>query len=102
MNPLPLALALLMVTALGVATNGKYYVIRANALEKNFRLYSYDRGRRQLASASVQPPPLGQWHEFHGDCHSRLPEPFPLFVAPHSPWTAFSEQVGSVRQHDSR
>ncbi len=43
-------------------TDGKYYVVRANALEKNFRLYSYDRGRRQLASASVQAPPLGQWH----------------------------------------
>src|SRR6267142_4888932 len=43
-------------------TDGKYYVVRANALEGNFRLYSYDRGRRQLASASVKPPPLGQWH----------------------------------------
>ena len=43
-------------------TDGKYYVIRANALEGNFRLYYYDRGRRQLASASVKPPPLGQWH----------------------------------------
>ena len=43
-------------------TDGKYYVVRANALEGNFRLYYYDRGRRQLASASVKPPPLGQWH----------------------------------------
>jgi hypothetical protein len=43
-------------------TDGKYYVVRANALEGNFRLYSYDRGRRQLASTSVKPPPLGQWH----------------------------------------
>ena len=43
-------------------TNGKYYVVRANALEGNFRLYAYDRGRRQLASASVKPPVLGQWH----------------------------------------
>lgn len=41
---------------------GKYYVVRANALEDNFRLYSYDRGRRQLASAKVKPPVLGQWH----------------------------------------
>ena len=40
----------------------KYYVVRANALEGNFRLYAYDRGRRQLASASVKPPALGQWH----------------------------------------
>ena len=41
---------------------GRYYVIRANALENNFRLYYYDRGRYQLATASVQPPALGQWH----------------------------------------
>ncbi|HXU89133.1 MAG TPA: family 16 glycoside hydrolase [Methylomirabilota bacterium] len=43
-------------------TDGKYYVVRANALESNFRLYYYDRGRRQLASASVKPPALGEWH----------------------------------------
>ena len=43
-------------------TDGKYYVIRANALENNFGLYYYDRGRRQLASASVKAPALGQWH----------------------------------------
>ena len=42
--------------------DGKYYVVRANALEDNFRLYAYDRGRRQLASASVKAPALGQWH----------------------------------------
>jgi len=42
--------------------DGKYYVVRANALEGNFRLYSYDRGRRQLATASVKAPALGQWH----------------------------------------
>jgi hypothetical protein len=42
--------------------DGKYYVVRANALEDNFRLYSYDRGRRQIASASVKVPSLGQWH----------------------------------------
>ena len=41
---------------------GHYYVVRANALENNFRLYYYDRGRYQLATASVQPPALGQWH----------------------------------------
>ena len=41
---------------------GKYYVVRANALEDNFRLYYYDRGRRQMASAKVKPPALGQWH----------------------------------------
>jgi hypothetical protein len=42
--------------------DGRYYVVRANALENNFRLYYYDRGRHQLASAKVQPPALGQWH----------------------------------------
>ena len=41
---------------------GRYYVVRANALEDNFRLYAYDRGRRQLASARVAPPALGRWH----------------------------------------
>ena len=43
-------------------TEGRYYVVRANALEDNFRLYSYDRGRHQLATARVEPPALGQWH----------------------------------------
>ena len=43
-------------------TDGTYYVVRANALESNFRLYSYDRGRRQIAGASVKAPALGQWH----------------------------------------
>jgi len=43
-------------------TDGKYYVVRANALEGNFRLYYYDRGRRELASTRVTAPALGQWH----------------------------------------
>src|SRR6266446_1853155 len=30
--------------------DGRYYVVRANALEDNFRLYHYDRGRRQIAT----------------------------------------------------
>jgi hypothetical protein len=41
---------------------GKYYVVRANALEDNFRLYAYDRGRRQIATTRVKAPALGQWH----------------------------------------
>ncbi len=41
---------------------GRYYVVRANALEDNFRLYYYKQGRHQLATARVQPPALGQWH----------------------------------------
>jgi hypothetical protein len=42
--------------------DGKYYLMRANALEDNFRLYYYERDRRMLASASVRAPALGQWH----------------------------------------
>jgi len=42
--------------------DGKYYVVRANALEGNFRLYYYARGRRELASASVKATALAQWH----------------------------------------
>jgi hypothetical protein len=42
------------------ATSGRG--VLANALEDNFRLYSYDRGRRQLASVPVKAPPMGQWH----------------------------------------
>jgi 3-keto-disaccharide hydrolase len=43
-------------------SEGKYYVVRANALEDNFNLYSYDRGRRQLTGTRVKAPALGQWH----------------------------------------
>ena len=43
-------------------SDGRYYVVRANALEDNFRLYYYDHRRHQLATARVQPPALGQWH----------------------------------------
>ena len=43
-------------------TDGKYYVVRANALEDNLRLYYYDRGRRQIATAPVKAPALGHWH----------------------------------------
>ncbi len=43
------------------ATN--YYVVRANALEDNFRLYVVkDGARRTLASADVRAPSLGAWH----------------------------------------
>jgi hypothetical protein len=43
-------------------SDGRYYVVRANALEDNFRLYYYDQKRYQIATASVKPPALGQWH----------------------------------------
>jgi hypothetical protein len=44
-------------------SEGRYYVIRANALEDNFNFYYYDRGRREIAGASVKAPALGQWHK---------------------------------------
>ena len=43
-------------------TGGRYYVVRANALEDNVRLYYYDRGRHQIATARVKAPALGRWH----------------------------------------
>ena len=43
-------------------SQGRYYVVRANALEDNVRLYFYDRARRQIATSSVKAPTLGQWH----------------------------------------
>jgi hypothetical protein len=43
-------------------SEGRYYLVRANALEDNFRLYYYDRSRYQLATAMVKPPARGQWH----------------------------------------
>ena len=42
--------------------DGRYYVIRANALEDNFRFYYYDRSRHQIDGATVKAPALGQWH----------------------------------------
>jgi len=44
-------------------SEGRYYLVRANALEDNFRLYYYDRGRRMITSADVKAPALGQWHQ---------------------------------------
>ena len=43
-------------------SEGRYYVVRANALENNFNFYYYDRGRRQISGARVKAPALGQWH----------------------------------------
>jgi hypothetical protein len=34
-------------------SEGRYYVIRANALEDNFNLYYYDRGRHQITGVKV-------------------------------------------------
>jgi len=40
-----------------------YYIVRANALENNFRLYTFIDGyRQQLASATVTPPAPNEWH----------------------------------------
>jgi 3-keto-disaccharide hydrolase len=46
------------------ARDGKnYYVVRANSLEDNFRLYMVASGsRKQIAGTAVQPPALGAWH----------------------------------------
>ena len=41
---------------------GRYYLVRANALEDNFRFYYYEGGRRMLATARVRAPQLGEWH----------------------------------------
>src|SRR6516162_1344343 len=43
-------------------SEGRYYVVRANALEDNFNLYYYDRDRHQISGARVKAPALGQWH----------------------------------------
>lgn len=41
-----------------------YYIVRANALEDNFRLYTFKKGyRRQIASAKVLVPELGKIHQ---------------------------------------
>jgi len=51
--------------------NGRYYLIRANALEDNFNLYYFDRnawfafltgGRFEITGASTKAPALGEWH----------------------------------------
>ena len=42
--------------------DGRYYVIRANALEDNFNFYYYDRSRHQIDGVRVKAPALGQWH----------------------------------------
>lgn len=46
------------------ARDGKnYMLVRANALENNFRLYTMIDGyRRLVASAKVREPKLGEWH----------------------------------------
>jgi Domain of Unknown Function (DUF1080) len=44
-------------------SEGRYYVIRANALENNFNLYYYDRSRHQITGMRVKAPALGQWHK---------------------------------------
>ena len=40
-----------------------YFLVRANALENNFRLYTLVNGKRStIASARVTEPSLGAWH----------------------------------------
>src|SRR5262245_33405843 len=41
-----------------------YLLVRANALENNFRLYTMVNGKRStIASATVTEPKLGEWHK---------------------------------------
>src|SRR5215510_11065590 len=41
-----------------------YLLVRANALENNFRLYTMVNGKRStIASAKVTEPKLGEWHK---------------------------------------
>ena len=44
-------------------SEGRYYVIRANALEDNFNLYYYDSSRRKILETKVKAPASGQWHK---------------------------------------
>jgi Domain of Unknown Function (DUF1080) len=44
-------------------SEGRYYVIRANALEDNFNFYYYDRSRQKVTGVHVKAPALGQWHK---------------------------------------
>jgi hypothetical protein len=42
---------------------GNYYIVRANSLEDNFRLYTFTDGNRsKIASTAVPVPALGEWH----------------------------------------
>ena len=52
-------------------SDGRYYLIRANALEDNFNLYYVDPssffafvtgGRYQITGVETKPPALGEWH----------------------------------------
>jgi len=43
---------------------GNYYIVRANALENNYRLYTFTNGQRQqIASVKVSSPALGKFHK---------------------------------------
>jgi len=45
-----------------------YYIVRANALEDNYRLYHVVAGnRRQFAGANFKVT-SGEWHELHVEC----------------------------------
>jgi len=44
-------------------SQGRYYLVRANALEDNFRLYYYDGRRHMIVSTAIKAPQLGEWHQ---------------------------------------
>jgi hypothetical protein len=50
-------------------SEGRYYLVRANANEDNFRLYYYDVRRHMLASTSIMAPMLGEWHTLRVSAH---------------------------------
>jgi hypothetical protein len=46
-----------------VQDGSNYYVVRANSLEDNYRLYATVAGsRNQIASTKIDAPEIGKWH----------------------------------------
>lgn len=67
-----------------------YYVVRANALEGNYRLYYFEDGiRHQIASASISTPTLGKWHTMR-------------VVAIGNHIQAYLDDILQINHHDNR
>jgi hypothetical protein len=45
-----------------------YYIVRANALENNYRLYRVDNGQRQQIAGATVLVSSGEWHELSIIC----------------------------------
>jgi len=83
---------------------GDYYLVRANALEDNVRLYRVVGGRRtQFAGADVEVS-AGEWHALRLDaCGGRFAVAFdgaPLFTAEDDTWIG-SGRIGLWTKADS-